>query len=496
MCRALFFLLAVWLISGCAGQSLRAPKDGGKLVTQVKSAHFVVYSDAGAERANELAQQLEQAYYVLEHVGFPYDPPLKRVTEVIEFSAWRNLEEIDQPATGLYKDAWEPLSGAGLSIVAGGKSDSPLGVAIHELVHSFVAHHLPNAPTWLNEGLAEYYSTMEFENSEVVLGYHLLRHLNEGQVDTTYYLDVLPGEELRLEKMRSMTQPEFYADKRLSYPSAWSAVYALNSSSYRRDFDRYLDSLQSGKVNRSLAFEKYLVPLEGVELDRSQSKALFGEELEHRTIPLLQQVRTDLSAPQVLGDAQTMSLYARVASGEQALGLAQAAVTRQGAGAEEWATLGILELRSSDVRPDQVFAHLERAYSLALPDEKTRYAALILEYIRSTDKADIDKLDALALQVIRGARSPQAHESVAKYLLWRGRTRVAEREIKRSLKLDPARPSAWSVLGAIKANQKNYEDAVKFQILAVNLWAHRAPPGSVEELNTYRKKAGKVSASN
>lgn len=488
MRRALLLLLLTYLCSGCAGQ-LRSPAQGGKAVSRVNSAHFVVYSDESAQRAKELAQHLERVYYVLEHVAFPYTPHMKRTTQVVEFSDWKNLSVLDQgKRNGFYSDSWEPLSGAGLSVVAGQNPDAALTTAIHELVHSFVAHHLPNAPIWLNEGLAQYYSSLEFHGDDVVVGYHLLRRLNEGEANRIYYLDVQDGEQLTLGQLKNMTPGQFYAEAQTSYPSAWSTVCALQSSPYRPNFNLYLDALQSGKVSSALAFEKHLASFVNPEFDREQHKVLFEGALELRTIPLLKTVSAKLTPPSTLTDAQTLSLYARTAQGEQALGLAQEAVKLPGAGAEEWATLGLLEARSGQIPGAQVLASLEQAYQLAAPNEKTHYAAVLLQVMRSSNKLTIKKLDAWALQVMRQAQTPQARESVASYLLWRGRSRVAEREIQRSLKLDPARPSAWSVLARVMAAQRKYKQAAKYQALAVNLWGHSATPDSRSLLKSYQKK--------
>ncbi|MFQ5527887.1 MAG: hypothetical protein ACE5GX_16715 [Thermoanaerobaculia bacterium] len=53
-----------------------------------------------------------------------------------------------------------------------------LGIIIHEYVHHIVTQNLPRVPRWLNEGLAEYYSTFEVEGRFAVIGRPVIRHLN------------------------------------------------------------------------------------------------------------------------------------------------------------------------------------------------------------------------------------------------------------------------------------------------------------------------------
>src|SRR5262245_43582547 len=40
----------------------------------------------------------------------------------------------------------------------------------HELTHHFVVFYYPQAPLWLNEGLASYYATLAIEEGYVILG--------------------------------------------------------------------------------------------------------------------------------------------------------------------------------------------------------------------------------------------------------------------------------------------------------------------------------------
>src|SRR5215813_13307643 len=56
----------------------------------------------------------------------------------------------------------------------------PYSVAFHEYVHLHLRDNVPNVPVWLNEGLAEFYGSLQFSNGEALLGIplpyiHLLR---------------------------------------------------------------------------------------------------------------------------------------------------------------------------------------------------------------------------------------------------------------------------------------------------------------------------------
>ncbi len=54
---------------------------------------------------------------------------------------------------------------------------NPLRAIYHEATHAFTAHNFPNVPLWLNEGLAEYYSTFRREGERVAVGHPVEQHL-------------------------------------------------------------------------------------------------------------------------------------------------------------------------------------------------------------------------------------------------------------------------------------------------------------------------------
>ncbi|HEY2963537.1 MAG TPA: tetratricopeptide repeat protein [Pyrinomonadaceae bacterium] len=46
----------------------------------------------------------------------------------------------------------------------------PYSIAFHEYVHLHLRDNVPGVPVWLNEGLAEFYGSLQFSNGEAVLG--------------------------------------------------------------------------------------------------------------------------------------------------------------------------------------------------------------------------------------------------------------------------------------------------------------------------------------
>lgn len=62
---------------------------------------------------------------------------------------------------------------------------NPFSTAFHEYVHGHVNENIPGAPLWLNEGLAEFYGSLQFSSGEAVLGtplMHYIRYLRQQEL--------------------------------------------------------------------------------------------------------------------------------------------------------------------------------------------------------------------------------------------------------------------------------------------------------------------------
>src|SRR5262249_27227294 len=58
-----------------------------------------------------------------------------------------------------------------VALLAGDFVDRTRRVLQHELTHRFVAYYYPQAPTWLNEGLAYYFEMLTIEDGMATLGH-------------------------------------------------------------------------------------------------------------------------------------------------------------------------------------------------------------------------------------------------------------------------------------------------------------------------------------
>src|SRR5262249_43119443 len=158
-----------------------------------------------------------------------------------------------------------------------GSGPAPQSMA-HELAHGFNRHYLGSLPRWLNEGLADYYSTVALEKDAVVLGGLLARDaLYWGRPGPRLDTGDLDGSFARIARTEGVWA---------AYFTARNLVHLLNggSADYRERFQRYL-ALGAGGTPWRDAWTLAFGDLPPGRLDQ-----------EVRTYPLREQLRL-IAAP-------------------------------------------------------------------------------------------------------------------------------------------------------------------------------------------------------
>lgn len=157
---------------------------------RVDSPNFVVIGDVGAGALREIAVQFEGFRETLSRVLTPRATATAVPTVVIVFPSDRAFTPFKPTFEG------KPVDVAGLfvsrrdvnyiALVADNRQDR-MRIVFHEYAHLVISNIAQNVPLWLNEGLAEYYSTYEVRRGgrEATIGrpleHHLVR-LEEGRL--------------------------------------------------------------------------------------------------------------------------------------------------------------------------------------------------------------------------------------------------------------------------------------------------------------------------
>jgi len=225
---------------------------------RVESENFTVYSSAGERRARSYLDDFERvrAFFLQ---ALPTIRPRTETARIVIFGDRKEYREYqpNERTPAFYRGG----SGEDL-IVFGPLGQGAFPVAIHEYVHLLVNHAGLKLPLWLNEGLAEYYSTLEPRGSKVLAG-----KLPPGRrelllMEKWIPLPVIFGVE---------PESEYYQDPKLAprfYSQSWALVHMLTlEEEYRPGFARLVQEVAGG-ASEAEAFQKvYGKPVDAVEKD-------------------------------------------------------------------------------------------------------------------------------------------------------------------------------------------------------------------------------------
>ncbi|MGE0126637.1 MAG: tetratricopeptide repeat protein [Blastocatellales bacterium] len=219
--------------------------------TKVVSANFVVVSDSSEKEAIKVAAMLEQFRYTASLL-FPKTKVKAPVpTKVYLFRSHGSFRPFKPKYKGkIRNDANGYFFGAGdhsfiaLTTEAGGGRGYE--VIFHEYQHFILSANMPHAPLWLDEGLAEYYSTFDprSEGRDVLLGGVVHRH-----VQSLRKAVLMPLEKLFSIDPKSREYSQ--ANKAgLFYAQSWALSHYLmqgNGGKRQPQFARFISLLGEGK---------------------------------------------------------------------------------------------------------------------------------------------------------------------------------------------------------------------------------------------------------
>ena len=137
----------------------------------------------------------------------------------------------------------------------------PFSIAFHEYVHLHLRDNIPNVPLWLNEGLAEFYGSLEFSGGEAILGAPLV------------YIRLLRSAELLpLKTLMSIdTRSPHYNEQDktgIFYGQSWALVHYLMLSggpTRQNQFKRFLSLVGRGDDAAKAMEDSFGMTLDAIE---------------------------------------------------------------------------------------------------------------------------------------------------------------------------------------------------------------------------------------
>lgn len=217
--------------------------------SSVRSKNFTVVGNASESDMRKLATKLELFRYTLSLLfpGAKISTPVP--TTVIMFKDDHSFDPFKPQYKGKTRDnvAGYFRSGEDVNYIVLSKeygSSISIQVIFHEFEHSIVHNNINNAPPWLDEGLAEFYSTfLSLSDLKVRLGDPVPWHIN-----TLRDRDFMPLKTLLTVDRKS---PYYNENDKASifYAESWAFVHYLmlgNNGKRQSQLIRYISQMNSG----------------------------------------------------------------------------------------------------------------------------------------------------------------------------------------------------------------------------------------------------------
>jgi tetratricopeptide (TPR) repeat protein len=198
-----------------AGTLTAAPKDPW---LQLSSPHFEVFTDAGERTGREVIRHFEEVHaFFLARFRSGIDPARK--PRVLIFRSPGDFERVaPNPVAAAF---YSPGEFRDFIVLRNWRGEwKP--TAVHELTHLMVRQLARELPLWLNEGLAELYSTLEPKGSQVMVGRDLPGRMQTLARDGWIPLPSL----LRVDQTSPMYKQRDHVG--LFYAESWKLVHMLH----------------------------------------------------------------------------------------------------------------------------------------------------------------------------------------------------------------------------------------------------------------------------
>lgn len=321
-------------------------------------------------------------------------------------------------------------------------------VVAHEYVHRILNRGAPRYPKWLDEGLAEFYSTLEVKGGNAIIGLPIEAHL------------------ATLAKMRRLTAQEldsvataarFLNERELAgifYAQSWGLVHMLKlAPGWRENMPAYLQKLAAGE-DASRAFRAAF----GRTLDEA-IKELPGYLQHIRAARLEVQPKLAEDAPAIstmdeLGSTLTLAdLALHAGKFDLARKLFEGAARSHPDSPEAEAGLGTLAMAQN--RRSDALAHLRRATELRAPGGEIYFELAMFRRDEDAPSSEVDQL--LERAIAADPSYAEAHLLLGQREADRGDYAQAIPHLQLAASILPRQSDIWHALAFAqsKAGQKD-----------------------------------------
>ena len=249
----LFFVLAA-LTASLLARAAEPARDARDEWLSVRSQNFLVVGQAGEKELRRVAVRLEEYRAAFSRLLSDKHFDCAVPTTVVVFSDERAYEPFKPVYRGQtasfvagYFQPGAEVNYITLALDADAARGGGSSTLLHEYTHLLVNNYFREAPLWLKEGLAEFYSTARVsgDRRRLTLGAPIPVRARELRARALLPLDTLFD-------VDQQSPYYFEADKRgLFYAESWALVhYLLNGGARRAQLARFVELLASGETVR------------------------------------------------------------------------------------------------------------------------------------------------------------------------------------------------------------------------------------------------------
>lgn len=491
------------LVAACGPRTVDRVDIDHRVWLDVQTPHFIITTDVDEREARRLAHQLETSWYTLT-AFYNWMTPGRRAPAQ-RFRVYYLAREDDFEhlvgagvAAGLVTQAGD-YSGERIAVSHHG-SLLHRDVAVHELVHMFNNHYVPGAPTWLNEGLANYLETMRVRGTQVTFG----------RPSPADWWKFGRSTWVGLDEIREMSPDEFYragGSRHRNYFAAWKLVHMLNStaSGNHDRFRRYLGAMAGG-ADRVQAWNAAFGDRHS-QLVRSFERYQLGRTIELWTADLpLPEIPQATVRRMRADEAHAVWFTLMLTRRQRALA---ASLRRQLAAADDAGTnwprrhfwIGVIAARDEALAAtlgDPV-GHL-RKHLAASPGDATAWRALVsLRMNRALPAGHLGteapppglaELEADVVELVKRSSTPPELNLIAWYFAIRDKPRTGHSFVLRALDAEPGCSSCVDTLALVEFRLGHPARAVELQTRAIHMMGEHVSDSARERLAVYRRAAG------
>jgi hypothetical protein len=496
-------LLVVTLLAGCSRSFVR-PDMAQHGFRELRSTHFVVTTDLPAERAEAHVDELEALWSVLTASYAALISSAPAVREPVRVIHLADCDDFDQVI-------WSPGIGGFVmpsldfeeqrTVVTCEQRFVGHEIVAHELAHDFNDAYLGVTPTWLNEGLATYFQTVEVAAGRATIG-------RKSALDNLSFLRdrEYPG----TRALVGMDSERFHAQEgRDHYIASWKLVHLLLDTSPELEarFRDYLSRLVAGVTSS----EAWTQAMHGIEpqLERDYEGYLRRPELRAYTLPAPVQTRAAATS-RLLGAGEAHALWAELQTMRllhDKAGERDASIVDRQLDLAERAEPSSPQLafwRAATayyLHDDQGAVALLRGYLAAHPDDVRAWLGLVeveldvaipdaTTGLEATVPPGLDAFESDVRELLRRATQARELITVAEYYLYRHQPEVGLNFAVRALALDSSCYRCLDVGAALLFRAGHIPEALAQAERALNALSEgAASPRLRARLDAYRAAA-------